>query len=76
MKFVLRETRRNPEKNVPRLRFVHQTHLECPRRELGITAVGGERVTACAKESRSDLCAFQTLQIESLQHFNLIQLVH
>ena len=49
MKFVVGENGRNPEKNLPRPRFVHQeTHMEGPRRELGTPAVGGERLTACA----------------------------
>ena len=49
MKFVVGENGRNPEKNLPRSRFVHhETHMEWPRRELGIPAVGGERLTACA----------------------------
>ena len=40
---------RNPEKNLPRARFVHhETHMEWPRRELGTPVVGGERLTACA----------------------------
>ena len=43
------ENGRNPEKNLPRPRFVHhETHMERPRRELGTPAVGGERLTACA----------------------------
>ena len=37
---------RNPEKNLPRPRFVHhETDMEWPRRELGTPAVGGERLT-------------------------------
>ena len=49
MKFVVGENGRNPEKNLPRPRFVHhKTHMEGPRRELGTPAVGGERLTACA----------------------------
>ena len=49
MKFVVGENGRNPEKNLPRLWFVHhETHMEGPRRELGTPAVGGERLTACA----------------------------
>ena len=49
MKFVVGENERNPEKNLPRPRFVHhETHMECPRRELGTPAVGCERLTACA----------------------------
>ena len=36
MKFVVGENWRNPEKNLPRPRFVHhETHMEWPRRELG-----------------------------------------
>ena len=43
------ENGRNPEKNLPRPRFVHhETHMQRPRRELGTPAVGGERLTACA----------------------------
>ena len=50
MKFVVGENGRNPAKNLPRPRFVHhETHMEGPRRELGTPAVGGERLTACAK---------------------------
>ena len=49
MKFAAGENGRNPEKNLPRLRFVHhETHMEGPRRELETRAVGGERLTACA----------------------------
>ena len=49
MKFAVGENGRNPEKNLPRPRFVHhETHMEWPRRELGTSAVGGERLTACA----------------------------
>ena len=49
MKFVGGENGRNPEKNLPRPRFVHhETHMEGSRRELGTAAVGGERLTACA----------------------------
>ena len=43
------ENGRNPEKNLPRTRFVHhETHMEWPRRKLGTPAVGGERLSACA----------------------------
>ena len=43
LKFVGGENGRNPEKNLPRLSFVHhETHKEGPRRELGTPAVGGE----------------------------------
>ena len=49
MKFAVGENGRNPEKTLPRPRFVyHETHMEGPRRELGTPAVGGERLTACA----------------------------
>ena len=49
MKFTVGENGRNPVKNLARPRFVHhETHMEGPRRELGIQAVGGERLTACA----------------------------
>ena len=49
MKFVVGENGRNPEKNLPRPRFVHhETHMEDPTRELGTPAVGGERLTICA----------------------------
>ena len=45
MKFVVGEKGRNPEKKLPRPRFVHhETHMEGPRRELGAPAVGGERL--------------------------------
>ena len=44
-----RGKREKLEKNLPRPRFVHhETHMEGPRRELGTSAVGGERLTACA----------------------------
>ena len=47
MKFVVGENGRNPEKNLPRPRFIHhETHMEEPRCELGTPAVGGERLTA------------------------------
>ena len=50
-KFVAGENGRNPEKNLPRLRFVHyETHIEWPRHELETLAVRGERLTACAME--------------------------
>ena len=49
MKFVAEENGRNPEKNLPRPRFVHhETHMEWPRSKLGTPPVGGERLTACA----------------------------
>ena len=49
MKFVVGENGRNPEKNLPRLRFVHhETNVGWPRRGLGTPAVRGERLTACA----------------------------
>ena len=49
MKFLVGENWRNPEKNLPRPRFVHhETHMEGPSRKLGTPAVGGERLTACA----------------------------
>ena len=36
MKFMVGENGRNPEKDLPRPRFVHhETHMEGPRRELG-----------------------------------------
>ena len=35
MKFLVGENERNPEKNLPRLGFVHEAHMEWPRRELG-----------------------------------------
>ena len=43
MKFVERENGRNPEINLTRLRFDHhETHMEWPKCELGIPAVGGQ----------------------------------
>ena len=49
MKFVVGENGRNPEKTLPRPRFVHhETHMGGPRRELGTPAMGGERLTACS----------------------------
>ena len=52
MKFVAGGNGRNPKKNLPGFRFVHhETHMEWPRCELGITAEGGERLTICATES-------------------------
>ena len=47
-KFVAGENGRNPEKNLPRFRFVH---TEWPRRELGTPEVGGEQLIACATRS-------------------------
>ena len=39
MKFVAGENGINPEKNLPRFRFVHhETHMEWSRRELGTPA--------------------------------------
>ena len=50
IKFMVGENGRNPEKNLPRPHFVpHETHMEWPKRELRTPAVGGERLTACAK---------------------------
>ena len=41
MKFVVGENGRNPEKNLPRSRFVHhETHMEWPRCELGTPSSG------------------------------------
>ena len=49
MKFVVGENGRNREKTLPRPSFVHhETHMDCPRRELGTPIVGGERLNACA----------------------------
>ena len=49
MKFVVGENGRNPEKNLPRPRFVHhEIHMEGPRRELGTPTVGDKHLTACA----------------------------
>ena len=40
--------RKNTDENLSGLRFVyHETHIWWPRCELGIPAVGGERLTAC-----------------------------
>ena len=51
MIFVTGENERNPEKNLPRLRFVRdETHMEWPRCELQTPAVEGEHLTACATE--------------------------
>ena len=39
------ENERNSDKNLPRLRFMHQkTHMELPKRELGTPAVGAAHV--------------------------------
>ena len=47
MKFVVGENRRNPEKNLPRTRFIHhETNMKWPRLEIGTPAVGGGRLTA------------------------------
>ena len=52
MKFMAGENGRNPEKNLPRPRFVHhETHMEWPRCKLGTPVVGGERLTTCATRS-------------------------
>ena len=46
MKFVSGKKGSNPEKNLPRLHFVHhEIHMEGPRRELWTPAVGGELLT-------------------------------
>ena len=51
MKFVAGENWRNPEKNLPKLCFVHhKTHMEGPRCELGTPAAGDEHLTTCAME--------------------------
>ena len=43
---------RNPEKNPPRLSFVHhETHIEWPRRELWTPAVGAQHLTVWSMES-------------------------
>ena len=43
LKFVAWEHGRNPEKTLPRVRFVHhESHMDWPRRELGTPAVAGE----------------------------------
>ena len=48
MKYVGRETGRNPKENLLRPTFIHhRTHMEWLRCELGTPAVGGERLTAC-----------------------------
>ena len=40
MKFLAGKNGRNPERNLTRLPFVHnETHMEGPRRELGIIAM-------------------------------------
>ena len=65
MKFVVGGNGRNPAKNLPRPRFVHNgTNMEAPRRELRTPAVGGERLTACATRppihtNKSYICAFK-----------------
>ena len=49
MKFMVGETGEIPIKNLPKPCLVHyETHMEWPRREFGIPAVGVERLTACA----------------------------
>ena len=56
MKFVVGENGRNPEKNLPRPRFVHhEIHMEGPRRELGTPAVGGERPNRLRHEAAMHL---------------------
>ena len=46
-----RENGRNPEKNLPRHRFVHhETHMGRPKLEFGTSVVGGERLNAYATE--------------------------
>ena len=55
MNFVVGENGRNPEKNLPRPRFVHhETNMEVTRSELGTPAVGGERLTACATRPQNN----------------------
>ena len=52
MKFVVGENGRNPEKNLPRPRFVHhETHMEGPKRELG-TPSGGRRAANRLRHGR------------------------
>ena len=48
--FVAGENERNPEKNLPRLCFVHEAHMEWSRCELGTPAVGGKCLTDCDME--------------------------
>ena len=68
MKFVVGENGRNPEKHLPRPRFVHhETHMEGPRRELGTPAVGSERLTACATRQPHFLLHRETLISQSLK---------
>ena len=56
MKFEVGENGEKSEKNLPRLRFVHhETHVVCPRCELGNPAVGGEHLTACSTRPQSEI---------------------
>ena len=56
MKFVAEENGKNPEKTLPRPRFVHHdTHMECPRRELGIPVQRWEERVATIYEKISVL---------------------
>ena len=52
MKFVVGENGRNPEKNLPRPRFVHhETHMEGPRRELGTPNNNGPNIKSFTKKT-------------------------
>ena len=71
MKFVVGENGRNPEKNLPRPRFVHhEPHMERPRRELGTPAVEGERLTACATRPPQQLSGNIRKEAPDLQYFH------
>ena len=50
MKFVVGENMRNLEKNLHKLDFFHEAHMEWPRHELGTPAVGGKHLIACTME--------------------------
>ena len=68
MKFVTGERGTDPEKNLPRFRYVrHETHVKWQRRELRTPAVEGERLTACTTEPLPEILGPTKLLLCRLQ---------
>ena len=64
MRFLVGKNGRNSEKNLPRVRFVHQeTRREWPRRELVIPAVEDKPLTQkWPKMTRDALCSYYAIR--------------